>query len=996
MTHASAGAGPTRRPSAAIGVLLAAALLLIAPAARAGDPYLEWWTVKTPHFRIYYHSGLRSHAQRLARLAEETHRRLVPPLGWSPSEVTHVVLTDDTDAANGSATALPFNAIRMFISAPDDMSVLADYDDWLLELFTHEYVHILHVDNISGIPAILNAVLGKSFAPNQAQPRWVLEGLAVAMESAHTSGGRVRATTFDMFLRTDVLEGNLARLDQMSHSVRRWPSGNLWYLYGGKFVSWINEIYGPDTFAAVATDYGQNPIPWGINRSIRRATGRTYVELYASWHEHLKKKYGAMVARVKKRGLREGTRLTHRGRVAASPRFVPQCARAGAREEILVYHDDGHDTGGYYRLPLESRSRAAEDDAELLARASGGRVPSFDGECGFVFDSSAVTRRRYRFRDLIRQPPGTKSPRGIENSRERWTVGRRAREPAVSPDGRRIVYVTNRAGTTTLRIADVKPKGGVHNERILVPSATYEQAFTPRWSPDGKHVTYGAWTTGGYRNVRVVEVATGRFYNVTNDRALDQQPTFSPDGKRIFFKSDRTGIPNIYAYEIATGKLWQVTNVINGAFMPEITPDGRTLFYIGYTHAGYDLFSMALDESQWLPALDEEIPRPEPHDEPSKVVYPVERYNPLPTLRPRAYELEYGPGTFGNALIIRTDGTDAVGHHGFAARLTIETELSDPMWAVNYVYRRLPFDFRARAFQSAVPRTNVQVGSATPVVTERMTGATTGVSFGIPDEFDSHSVSLSYTVATVDTRTPISENVDPYALRPRFPDERFFGLVSLGWSYSNSAGSTWGISRERGFNAVVTGDYAAHAFGSETTLTAINARITGYLQNPWIRHHVLALAASAGSSTGSYPRRGFFFTGGFADADIVEAFGDGISQAGFVLRGYEPRKFVGSQYNLLNVEYRFPVLYPERGVSTLPAFWRTLSANVFADYGGAFNRIDLDDPFNQYHLGVGAELWFDLVIGYFAGGNIRFGHARGLDEQAVQGGQTYMVLSSGF
>ena len=53
---------------------------------------------------------------------------------------------------------------------------------------------MLHVDNISGIPALMNAVLGKTSAPNQVQPRWVLEGLAVALETEHTGGGRLRSS----------------------------------------------------------------------------------------------------------------------------------------------------------------------------------------------------------------------------------------------------------------------------------------------------------------------------------------------------------------------------------------------------------------------------------------------------------------------------------------------------------------------------------------------------------------------------------------------------------------------------------------------------------------------------------------------------------------------------------------------------------------------------------------------------------------------------------
>ena len=71
--------------------------------ARAGDPYLEWYTVKTPHFRVHYHGGLEDIAQRTASSAESVYQRLVPQLGWAPKQVTEIVITDDTDSANGSA-----------------------------------------------------------------------------------------------------------------------------------------------------------------------------------------------------------------------------------------------------------------------------------------------------------------------------------------------------------------------------------------------------------------------------------------------------------------------------------------------------------------------------------------------------------------------------------------------------------------------------------------------------------------------------------------------------------------------------------------------------------------------------------------------------------------------------------------------------------------------------------------------------------------------------
>lgn len=220
--------------------------------------------------------------------------------------------------------------------------------------------------------------------------------------------------------------------------------------------------------------------------------------------------------------------------------------------------------------------------------------------------------------------------------------------------------------------------------------------------------------------------------------------------------------------------------------------------------------------------------------------------------------------------------------------------------------------------------------------------------------------------------------------------------MTLGWSYSTASSSAYAISSERGFRIAAVADYADEAIGSDTTLTSVRADVRGYLQMPWLRHHVLALAAQGGTSSGSYPRRGLFFTGGFVDQGVLDSFIDNVGQGAFVLRGYSPRKFVGSSFTLMNAEYRFPIAYPDRGVSTLPVFLRTISGAVFVDYGGAFNRLDFDNPRGDLHLGYGAELWIDLVLGYFNRGNIRLGYARGTDSDAVRGGQTYFLVASPF
>ncbi len=970
-------------------VLCVAAVLSSAGEAQAGDPRLAWSTISTPHFRIHYHSGLQPLAERLANIAEHIHADLTPHLGWSPKEPVDIAIDDQEDRANGSAGALPYSAIRLFVSAPDDMSVLGDYDDWQFEILTHEYTHVLHTDNISGFPALLNAILGKTFAPNHAQPSWVLEGLAVAMESQRSQGGRLRSTQFDMFLRADVLEKNLATLDEISNNVRRWPSGNLWYLYGSKFVEYIIDTYGPDTFAQVASDYGKFVVPYGINRSIRRATGRTYPELYAGWKATIERRYAEQAARVASRGLREGRRLTSGGRVASAPRFVPAHCRPGRDAELVYLRDDGDTRPGLYRLPL---AHGRESERTLLTRANGSSS-SFAPDCSLYFDGFTPTRRRYVFQDLFRLRANQANPAGDDLRRERLTTGERAREPSVSPDGRSISYVTNAAGTTTLRIAELDANGELQNRRRLVPSARFEQAYTPRFSPDGRRVAYGVWTAGGFRDVRVVDVASGAFFELWRDRAIDQQPSWSSDGNTLYFSSDRSGIANVYAYELASGELHQVTNVLTGAYMPEVSPDGRTLVYVGYTSAGFDLFSLPLDRSRWL-APPPPSTRPSGNVQMATRSYPITPYSALPTLRPRAYAIDFGTTTFGDAITLSTQGADIADLH--EVRAQVGFELRAPIYAasLDYFYKRLPAQLYVGAFRNVVPRNDYRLGEQRERVDERQLGVTTSLVYYSPGEFDGQLASLGFTLAHLEHDSPVGTRPDPWAEVPYEPFSGTLASLKLGYTFSNTEGSVMGISAERGVVVSAGAEVADPAFGSSEAWSRVSGSVSGYLLNPLAQHHVLALALSGGSSAGRASRG--FLAGGFSSQPALEVYTTDIRRNPFVLRGFEAGQFGGAHFVLLNAEYRFPILYVDRGVSTLPVFLQTLSGAVFSDYGGAFDRVDREHPNRVLHLGAGAELWLQLVLGYQVSATLRFGAARGFGADAPGSWQTYFAAANAF
>ena len=99
----------------------------------------------------------------------------------------------------------------------------------------------------------------------------------------------------------------------------------------------------------------------------------------------------------------------------------------------------------------------------------------------------------------------------------------------------------------------------------------------------------------------------------------------------------------------------------------------------------------------------------------------------------------------------------------------------------------------------------------------------------------------------------------------------------------------------------------------------------------------------------------------------------------------------GSQFQLANAEYRFPIWQTQRGVSTLPIFLQRVSGDVFVDAGNAnFGRFD---P-SAILVGAGAELLIDIVAGYIIPFSARIGYARGF--MAEGDDQVYGLFSSPF
>jgi Tol biopolymer transport system component len=130
--------------------------------------------------------------------------------------------------------------------------------------------------------------------------------------------------------------------------------------------------------------------------------------------------------------------------------------------------------------------------------------------------------------------------------------------PTWSPDGSEILY------STAQIIADPAYRP-IRGALFAVKIATGERrivwaegdAVQPRWSPNGKRIAYwGFASQGGQRDIWTITAAGTNPVKLTDDAATDWNPVWSPDGKHLYFGSDRGGRMEIWraAIDEATGQ----------------------------------------------------------------------------------------------------------------------------------------------------------------------------------------------------------------------------------------------------------------------------------------------------------------------------------------------------------------------------------------------------------------------------------------------------------
>jgi serine/threonine protein kinase len=168
--------------------------------------------------------------------------------------------------------------------------------------------------------------------------------------------------------------------------------------------------------------------------------------------------------------------------------------------------------------------------------------------------------------------------------------------PEFSPNGSRIAFTSGRSGDA-LEIWTADADG---SHLVQLTTAIGRAQGSPRWSPDGRLIAFDSLNQKGRSLIYVVDSNGGTPRCVSSGMSNDALPSWSRDGKWIYFASNRTHRYEVWRVPMAGGQAQQITE--DGGFLAFESVDGRTLFYT--KAAGPSLFARSSDGGPERKVLD--------------------------------------------------------------------------------------------------------------------------------------------------------------------------------------------------------------------------------------------------------------------------------------------------------------------------------------------------------------------------------------------------------
>ncbi len=178
----------------------------------------------------------------------------------------------------------------------------------------------------------------------------------------------------------------------------------------------------------------------------------------------------------------------------------------------------------------------------------------------------------------LKQPSDAQATKLLFSTRWDWN-------PAYSPDGARIAFVSDRRGSSEIWTADKDGANLAQRTSFGGPLVT-----APQWSPDGLQIVFDARVDGN-ADLWLIEQDNAQPRRLTTNAAEEIAPSFSRDGRWIYFGSNASGAWQVWKLPVAGGAPIQVTQ--NGGLVARESADGKLLYFTRREQSGLWMMPVA-------------------------------------------------------------------------------------------------------------------------------------------------------------------------------------------------------------------------------------------------------------------------------------------------------------------------------------------------------------------------------------------------------------------